>query len=195
MLQLISLWTLTKIFESAEFDVSGKSQMVYLNCFMHHFKDLKPTHKNAQAFSIFKSEIDYHSFEKNFLELHKAGLIQIESETIVFLNHWGQHIDRSKLVEKDDDYAGEVPYYSIENYESRLKESQQFIEMCQRKTKLSREIVLNYLASFVEEQKALSKTYIDFRSCSSHFYYWLVKKLNNTNPQSKTGSTKILGMS
>lgn len=194
MLQLISLWTLTKIFESAEFNVTGKSQMVYLNCFMHHFKDLKPTHKNAEAFSIFKSEIEYPSFEKNFIELHKAGLVQVETETILFLNHWGQHIDRSKLVEQDDDYAGEVPYYSIENYEPRLKESQQFIEMCQRKTKLSREAVLTFLETFLEEQKALSKTYIDYRSCSSHFYYWLVKNKNNTTPQTKAGSNKILGM-
>lgn len=194
MLQLISLWTLAKIFESVDMELSAKSELVYLNCLRHHFKDLKPTWKNAEAFTIFKSEIEFGSFEKNFIELHKAGLVYIESDTILFLNHWGQYIDRSKLVENENDYAGEMPYYSVQSYEPRLKESTEFLEMCQRKTNLSKEAVLKFLESFIEEQKALSKTYIDFRSCSSHFFYWLVKTKNTASSQPKTGSNKILGL-
>ena len=195
MLQLINLWTLTKIFEAAQFDLMSKTQMVYLNCLINHFKELNPTQKNAEAFSIFKAEFDYKSFEKNFIELHKSGLVQIEPDKIVFINLWGQHIDRSKLLENEQEYAGQIPYNSIDSYEPRLKESNQFLEMCQRKTKLSKEAVLKYLDAFLDEQKALSKTYIDFRACSSHFYYLLVKNKAENDGSPKIGSNKILGMS
>lgn len=196
MLKLISLWSLSQIFETSKIKLGGMSQMVYINCLMFHFEKLPATQENAQAFDIFDVELDYTKYERYFVELHKAGLIQIREKSIHFINTWGQFINRAELESPNlDNYVGNLPYHGIKQYSDTLKSSQALIEHCQRQHKLSKLQVESALDDFISEQIAVSKTYIDYKSCSQHFYFWVAKKAPSLSAKKPASSSTILGMS
>ena len=171
------------------------AQMVYINCLMYHFETLPATQENAQAFDIHDVELDYVKYERYFVELHKAGLVQIREKSIHFINTWGQFINRAELeVPNPDNYVGSLPYHGIKQYEDRLRSSRVLIEQCQRQCKLTSQQVEGALNDFIDEQRAVSKTYIDYQSCSQHFYFWLAKKAPNLVAKKTASSNTILGM-
>lgn len=192
MLQLISLWTLNKIFERAKTPIGASCKMIYINCLMYHFEKLEATKSNAVAFEIFDTELDYEKFEKHFVELHKAGLVIIKEKSIFFENHWGQFIDRAKLTENPDGYVGTVLQNSIKNYSEQLKNSTELESHIRRNHKLSLEKYEEFLLVFIDEQTAIGKTYNDYKDVASHFFYWIGKK--KTNSPEKSKSKQILGM-
>lgn len=192
MLQLISLWTLNKIFERSKISLGASSKMIYINCLMYHFEKLEATKQNAIAFEIFDTELDYEKFEKHFVELHKAGLVIIKEKSIFFENHWGQFIDRAKLTENTDGYVGTVLQNSIKNYLEQLKNSTELESHIRKNHQLSVEKYEEFLSIFVEEQTAIGKTYNDYKDVASHFFYWVGKR--KTNAPEKSKSKQILGM-
>ena len=192
MLQLISLWTLNKIFERAKTPLGANCKMIYINCLMYHFEKLEATKQNAIAFEIFDTELDYEKFEKHFVELHKAGLVIIKQKSIFFENHWGQFIDRAKLTENPDGYVGSVIQNSIKSYSEQLKNSNQLQSHIIKNYKLTVEKYEEFLLIFLDEQLAIGKTYNDYKDVASHFFYWIGKK--KTNSPEKSKSKQILGM-
>jgi hypothetical protein len=193
MLKLISLWTLNRIFERAKAPLSGMCKMVYINCLMYHFEKLEATTENSIAFEIFDTELDYEKFEKYFVELHKAGLVIIKEKSIYFENHWGQFIDRSQLSKSDTgEYVNATWQNRIDCYEEELRKSTTLKEHVIKNQKLSEKQYQEHINSFIEEQKAIGKTYNDYKDVSSHLFYWIGKR--QTNPQQKAKSNKILGL-
>jgi hypothetical protein len=195
MFKLLNLCNLSQIFENAKTKIGGMAQMVYINCLMHHFQALEATHDNATSFDIFDVELDYEKFEKHFVELHKAGLVEIREKSIHFINTWGQFINRADLVVPNpDNYVGDLAYNGIKQYEDRLKSSTELSEHCQRAHKMTKEQVSVALDDFISEQFAVVKTYNDYQSCSKHFFYWLAKKATNFTQKRTASSNNILGM-
>lgn len=191
MLKLISLWTLHQIFERAKIPVKGMCQMIYINCLMHHFEKLEATEENSVAFEIFDTELDYEKFEKYFVELHKAGLVIIKEKSIYFENHWGQFIERSLLSRNVSGYATDIQQNSIVGYSEQLKTSKELEAHICKIYKLNNAQYVASLQDFIEEQIATGKTYNNYRDVSSHFFYWLGKRKNNSPEKGK--SNKILG--
>jgi len=193
MLKLISLWTLNKIFDRAKTPIGAMSKMIYINCLMHHFDDLAPTTENAVAFEIFDGDLDYEKFEKYFVELHKAGLVIIKEHSIYFENHWGQFIDRSQLsIKSTGGYVSDIRLNSVQSFEADLKNSTDLKNHIKKNYKLTDSQFEEYLTLFIEEQKAIGKTYNDYKDVSSHLFYWIAKK--KTNPTQKAKSNTILGL-
>ena len=191
MLKLISLWTLTKIFERSKIPLSGMCKMVYINCLMYHFEKLEATTENSVAFDIFDTELDYEKFEKHFVELHKAGLVIIKEKSIYFENHWGQFIDRTQLEQPSGQYVNAM-FNTIKYYEQQLKTSTELRAHIQKHHKLTEVQYEENLEAFIEEQSAIGKTYNDYKDVSSHLFYWTAKR--KTNQPAKAKSNKILGL-
>jgi hypothetical protein len=186
---------LNQIFEQSKTKIGGMAKMVYINCLMYHFESLDASQENAQSFDIYDVELDYAKYERHFVELHKAGLIQIREKSIHFINHWGQLINRTELdAPNPDRYVGDLPYHGINQYEERMKTSAILIEQCQRQHKLSKQQVENALNDFIQEQIAITKTYIDYQACSQHFYFWLGKKAQIIKSSKPASSNNILGL-
>jgi hypothetical protein len=192
MLQLISLWTLNKIFERAKTPLGANCKMIYINCLMYHFEKLDAIKENSVAFEIFDTELDYEKFEKHFVELHKAGLVIIKEKSIFFENHWGQFIDRTKLISNPDGYVNTMSQISMITYSEQLKNSIELQAHIRKNHKLTVEKYEELLLLFIDEQTAIGKTYNDYKDVASHFFYWVGKKRTN-NPE-KSKSKSILGM-
>jgi hypothetical protein len=191
MLKLISLWTLTKIFERSKIPLSGMCKMVYINCLMYHFEKLEATTENSVSFDIFDTELDYEKFEKYFVELHKAGLVIIKEKSIYFENHWGQFIDRTQLEKPNGQYVNAM-FNTVQYYQEQLKNSNELQSHIRKHHKLTDAQYQENLSAFIEEQGAIGKTYNDYKDVSSHFYYWVGKK--KSNQPAKAKSTQILGL-
>ena len=188
MLKLISLWTFKKIFERSKIELSSTAKMLYINCMVHHFEELDEQETNSHAFKIYDGEMDFKKYIKTFAELEKAGLVKIESNGVIFENHWGQFIDRSALTKIN------APINTISHFETELYNNNRLFEHCSKTFILNREKLDGYIVKFIDEQQALNKIYHDFNDVSRHFYFWLQKQLP-TNPQpSKGSSSTILGM-
>jgi hypothetical protein len=181
MLKLISLWTLNKIFDRAKIQIGGMAKMLYINCLMHHFQKLEGTLENSVAFEIFDSELDYDKYEKYFVELHKAGLVDIRQHSIYFENHWVNFIDISQLSN------------SIHSFKDRLINSIDLRNHILKNHKLEESQFQYFLKNFIDEQIAIGKTYNDYKDVSSHLFYWIGKRKKSPNNQ-KPKSNSILGM-
>jgi FkbM family methyltransferase len=83
--------------------LSAKSQMIYINCLIHHFKDLEPAEGNSVAFSLFEEDFgDYSKFKANIQELHKAGLVMITSSNITFIKKYIGSINQNNFTNLHD---------------------------------------------------------------------------------------------
>ena len=188
MLKIFTLYTFKMIFEGLEDDLSSYAKMVYINCLIHHFEDLELSEKNSHAFKIYKTEMEFDKSIKGFIELEKSGLISIEDSHIVFHNNWGQHIDRSALINP----FKEEPFNSVARFKKEILESQTTRDYVLMKYKIQQENYPTLVNKFVDQQVALNKTYSDLHEVTKHFYYWVGKNKNNTDGRGK--STTILGM-
>lgn len=199
MLKLISLHTIDMIFEGAEYSLSPKAKILYINCLMHHFRAKEATEVNSIAFEMFEEDFkDFYKYKANFQELHKAGIIEMTYGKLIFHNKWGQHIDRTKLSapigeQKVNGYS----FNEVEVYESELKSSDSLIELAMMRNKIAKPDVMNLMDLFIKEQKAFGKKYNSFSDCAKHFTYWAQPKSNQmpkeTSKQVKSNG-KILGL-
>lgn len=187
MLKIFTLYTFKMIFEGLENDLSNYAKMVYMNCLIYHFEHLDLSEKNAHAFKIYKSEMDFDKSLKGFIELEKAGLIAIEEKHVNFHNAWGKHIDRNALI-----HSFQSPLNSAEAYKSQLLQSQTTKDFLGMKYKVSHEKYNVLVNEFIDHQTAVNKIYSDLHDVTKHFYYWVGKNHNNFNGTGK--STTILGM-
>lgn len=195
MLKVINLFVIEKIFSDvATQQVSSVTRMVYINCLIYYFKDKEATTRNATAFEIFKCEFDYTKFQKNFIELHKACLVEITDDRIKFYNTWGSFIDRTKL-ESVDKSLGIIgfPEVSIESVCEDLKTNQKLLELTQMKYDLTLQDVLTLIDMFISEQKAHNKTYLNESDCIKHCNYWIGLNTDKLKQKVKKQKTKILG--
>lgn len=195
MLTIINLHTISKIFSE---DVSGAlspmAKMIYINCLMHHFKDKPATVSSIHAFEIFEEDMDYQKFRKYFQELHKAGLVSIGQNSIVFHNVWGRHIDHSRLGKVSAEaYVGGFNIKPAAEYKQELLESENMVELAAMKHRIGKSQVQKMIEVFIKEQSTLEKKYTSFSDCISHFNHWLSKNLEKVPKDVVRSSNKLLG--
>jgi hypothetical protein len=83
-------------------------------------------------------------------------------------------------------------FNSIQSYEADLKNSTDLKNHIKKNHKLTDSQFEEHLTLFIEEQKAIGKTYNDYKDVSSHLFYWIGKK--KTNLTQKAKSNTILGL-
>ncbi len=83
MLKVLNLFVVDKIFNEASDKLGGMSRALYINCLTSHFRDKKAIAVHARAFEMFEQDFeDFGKYRKYFQELHKAGLITINDNSI-----------------------------------------------------------------------------------------------------------------
>jgi hypothetical protein len=177
MLKLINLFVIKSIFDKHK--VSPLSQMIYINCLTHHFKDLDATEENSMAFELFESDFEYEKYKLNFQELHKAKLIVLDNRIIRFNNTWGTFIDRTMLTKKE---AKKDIYKCLDG--------QEFLELVCMKNKVNMDAVKVLIGKFIKEQIALGKNHYNESDCRKHFLYWV--RFNVSEGQIVKSKGKIL---
>lgn len=187
MLELITLATIKKIFDNAHCEVSSLSKMLYINCIMHHFGDLSPIEENSVGFELLDSDVNFDKFKKNFQELKKANIVNINFDgSIIFFPLWNRYIDKTKIEKK-------VVVIDENKIESTLSESTMFIELVCMKNKITDVEAKSLIKKFAKEQKVLDKKHFNDGDCKKHFLNWVKFNLN-TQPKSVVKSnSKILG--
>ena len=195
MLRLINLHIIDIILNKvSKVKLSAKSQMIYINCLIHHFKDLEPAEGNSVAFSLFEEDFgDYSKFKTNIQELHKAGLVMITSSNITFINLWASLIDKTLYGKEYKTQENIFTMQNVQNYEKELMESENLIELSMMKYKISKTQVSKLIELFVKEQEAFEKKYNTFSDCIKHCTYWMGANHHKTAKETVKSSNKMLG--
>lgn len=196
MLSIITLEAIDKIFsERAQIKVSPMSRLLYLNCLTGHFRNLEVSEKNAMAFEMFNVDIkNFETWKKYFIELHKAKLITMMNDLIMFNNVWGQFIDRSSFNEKGNAIY-ESQLKTADFFKEELLNNQTMFEVTGMKYKLAKTSMIKLIEMFVIEQMAISNKYENVGECTRHFIYWAGSNASKiqTSPDIVKSSGKILG--
>jgi hypothetical protein len=195
MLKLINLHIINTILNKvSRINLSAKTQMIYINCLIHHFKDLEATEGNSTAFSLFENDFgDYSKFKTNIQELHKAGLVLITSSNITFINLWSNLIDKSLYGKEFKTQENIFTMQSVKFFEKELLQSENLIELSAMKYKLSKTQVIKLIELFVKEQEAFQKKYNSFSDCIKHCTYWMGSNHHKTPKESVKSTNKMLG--
>jgi hypothetical protein len=195
MLELITLQTIELIFDNNK-KVSSKSKMLYINCLIGYFKGKIATTENSMEFTLFVLEMkNYKKWEQYFIELHHAEIIKIHpiTSSIIFINKWGQFIDRTKLDLAENQLLGSMLKNASELKEEMF-DNKSLYELCGMKFKMTPAQVTLKIELFCKEQDSANKKYKDFGEASQHFNYWIAKGSNAPTQSKASSSSKILGL-
>jgi hypothetical protein len=186
MLEIITLHTIQKIFDDCETEISTITKLIYMNCFIHHFKDKDAKMANSVAFEILDTEIDFEKFKKNFHELHRAGLVTINGSVIMFNNFWSKHIDITQLDKAIDEYTpGKINFLTPEKMRADLMNSEMLQEICRMRYSITKDRMIFLIDLFIKEQTTFEKTYNSPNDCTKHFTYWLQYNKDKTSEDEK----------
>lgn len=194
MLKLINLYVLNKIFtEVAEIKLGATARAFYVNCLTEHFKDKKPTTKNAFAFSILNSDIpNIEKYSKILKDLQKADLIKIDVGNICFYNVWGKYIDKT-LLDKETEEDKKWSPKPASSFMDEILNNQTFYELSMMKYKLGKTQLTRLIEVFVKEQDSLKKKYSNFEDCMKHCNYWINVNSDKVPKETAKSTSKILG--
>ena len=188
MLEIITLSTIKKIFDNANCEVLSMSKMIYVNCLMHHFKDLEATDENSKGFEMESDYLNYELYKKNFKDLEKAGIVIIGFDsTVTFSPLWLRYVDKSLLIKK--------PIVVVDNQEIErvLNQSQAFLDLVCMKHSITILSARNLIKKFSYEQYALGKHHRNESEIKNHFLNWVKFNLNNDVKKIVKSNAKILG--
>jgi len=193
MLSAITLEVIDKIFsKNTVTKVGASTQMLYINCLTKHFRNLECKIENAQQFPLFTTEFpNYEVWKSKLVELHHAGLVSIMGDTIFFINHWSQYIDRS-VYEKSEQIIG-FDIKTVANFENDLRNSESLMSLCGMKNQITPSQTQQLLDLFIYEQTALATKYLDEGAVKKHFLNWLPKNVEELKKKRVTSQTKLLG--
>jgi hypothetical protein len=191
MLNLFTLQVFETIFETrSENKLSSMAKSLYINCLYGYFKGKEATDKNSMAFDIFLSDLkNYSKWQKYFQELHKAKLINIQTDRITFINHWGQFIEREKLTKPISDRK------DANYYRENLQKNKTLIDLIAMKQSLNENQINIFIDLFVKEQEAVLNKYNNESEISKHFMNWCNTQVKKSRPVSEKvkSKAKILG--
>jgi hypothetical protein len=191
MLNLFTLQVFETIFETrSENKLSSMAKSLYINCLYGYFKGKEATDKNSMAFDIFLSDLkNYSKWQKYFQELHKAKLINIQTDRINFINHWGQFIEREKLTKPITSKK------DANSYRENLQNNKTLIDLIAMKQSLNETQINNFIDLFVKEQEAVLNKYNNESEISKHFMNWCNTQVKKSRPVSEKvkSKAKILG--
>lgn len=196
MLGVLNLYVIEKIFnEESEIKLTAMSQMIYINCLMHHFKNKPANVSSAIAFEILEEDFkNFHKYSNNIKELSDAGLITRGIKSIVFNNVWGKHIDKSKLDKVNvQEYVAGFQFQSVTSFKEELLNSRKLIELAQMKYKIANSQINKLIELFVVEQETFEKKYSNFSDCIKHCIYWMATNSEKVSKEVVKSNAKILG--
>lgn len=192
MLKSITLHTIDKIFAETEAPIGSLAKMLYLNCLMHHFRNLEPTASNSVAFEIPIMDIpNYKRYEILFDELMKAGLVEIRPLSIFFVNHWGSHIDKMDFQKTPNDVVVGLHFTNAEQVIKEIVENDYLFELLAMRHKFKREQFEKLVKMFVTEQIAFGKKYYNVNDMLKHFTFWIPQNHQRGSVEKK--QNKLLG--
>lgn len=194
MLNAINLFVLDKIFKERcnGIKLNASTQMFYIRCLSRHFDNKELKYENSQQFEMFDSDFpNYEKWKPKLQELHRAGLINMSGRTIIFINHWGQYIDRTIFVGTHTDES-EFSKSPIE-YLEKLKNSQSLEELCCMKNKITKKQFSTLLELFLKEQTELEKVYFELSDVKQHLINWIPYNIDKIPNIRTATATKILG--
>jgi len=186
MLTVIDLSVIKKIFDNTQGKLPGQSQILYINCLMHHFNNKPAAFNQSSAFDLAFGPAQFKKFIKQYDQLQINGLIQYKDHVIHFPNLWGQYINPVR-------FDNEQTKITVDMFISSLKGSNTMIEVGAMKHHLSRSQMANLIDIFIKEQQATKKEYKNESDCLKHFSYWVGQSKNNINNKTVTSTSKILG--
>lgn len=190
MLKIITLHTINEVFKQAQSPVYANAKMVYISCLIHHFGALEPSESNAMEFALSVDEVQLPRYAASFDELHRAGLVRIEKDEVVFINLWGQHIDRTLLTAEND---SEGSFHKITKFSEQLYGNTSLEEFIRRAYKLSEHQYNMALDEFCAEQDATQRVYHHIREVYGHFKNWCKYNLDKPTHTSAKSTGKLLG--
>ncbi len=169
MLKVINLYCINKIFEESV-KLSAKSQILYINCLIHHFKDLEASIDNSNAFHISTKEINYEKYKVSLKELENSGLIGITNDSILFYNKWDKHLPINYQFVNSDNQPK-----NIINFKEELLNNVALLEVICMRERITMDTCKGLLESFIEIQKVTEKKYRDYNDASVHFVNYASK--------------------
>jgi hypothetical protein len=187
----ITLHTIDEIFNNeASHKPSVYAIMLYINCLTHHFKKKEPYITNLSEFTLAKVSIPNHtSYVSLFAELEKASLIKIQDESYLFFNVWTKHMDISSM--NNDLFISKS--FTCMDFKDQIYKSDQLIELCAMKYKISKAQVIKLMQSFFDEQSAIDTKYPNEQECKKHFLYWIAYNKDKLASETVKSNSKILG--
>jgi hypothetical protein len=193
MLSAITLLVLERIFaQHSKTKLGASTQMLYINCLTKHFKSLDCIEPNSHQFELFESDFpNFITWHPRLVELHRAGLINIVGKTIIFINVWGQYIDRSVYESNELSIGFEVK--TAKTFEEELKSSQSLIDLCGIKYHSTPKQTKQLMEVFLYEQEATGTKYLDEGAIKKHFINWFPKNLERVREIRVSSQTKLLG--
>lgn len=197
MLKVINLYVIDCIFKEANCKIGQRAKMLYINCLIHHFSNKKPSVASIVAFDLLQEEFgDFSKYQKLFIELEKAGLVQVGMDKIAFHNLWGAHINHSELEKVSaDEYVAGFNFYPPTHYMEDLKKSHSLIQVAQSKYSISESTVIDLIDVFVKQQEAFEKKYTSYSDFAKHFIFWIKSNVTKENQEKVVKSNnKLLGL-
>lgn len=193
MLNAINLFVLDKIFQEKcnGIKLTASTQMFYIRCLSKHFEKLELKYENSYHFEMFDNEFpNYEKWKPKLLELQTAGLVSIKGRSIVFLNTWGNYIEKGVYLTNQSD----AEYSSLPKaFQKELAESTSFFELCCMKNKMTKKEYESLLDLFIREQTELGKSYFDINAIKFHLNNWIPSNLEKLRLKKTQSSGKILG--
>lgn len=196
MIKLFNLLVIHNIFtyevkQSAR--LTRSSQMVYINCLAHHFKDLEPNVINSMGFELsFEDNPKLKNFLPEFQILENAGLVNVYLNGVGFKRVWANYIDNRYLETIPPiNYIGAMELQQNNDIKKQLLENEQLVELCAMKYKVAKDLYPKMVDLFLTEQIAFGKKYVSISDCIKHFSFWIPHNLNALNVEKK--KPKLLG--
>jgi len=196
MIKLFNLKVIDSIFKyevKRPNRLTSKSQMVYINCLTHYFKDLEPTITNSMGFEMsFDEYPTLKTFLPEFQILETAGLVNIYLNGVGFKRVWANYIDIRYLETIPPiNYIGAMELQENNDIKKQLLENEQLVELCAMKYKVTKDVFPKMVDLFLTEQIAFGKKYSSIIDCVKHFSFWIPHNLNALNVEKK--KPKLLG--
>lgn len=163
MLKLINLYIIDQIFTKAESEkdlkVGARAQILYINCLIHHFRELDLDENNLVAFSLTKEECYFERLKEHYAKLQMAGLVSVREDHVFFYDLWRDYLDMNQTAEPDD-LGREL--FQKSDLQLHIRRVYKIDEATYKKT----------VETFLSTQKAAGKKYSGVQDIKSHFINW-----------------------
>ena len=174
MLKTISLVVIDKIFEEAakHIKLSALAKQLYINALIRNFKGKVVEKENSFAFQLNISEItNYDKFENLFGELEVAKLVNIDNESIQFINRWSIYMDQS-IFEKKSTWAAVGMNNKASIFVNQMIEDGELYSVVSAKYSIAKDQFINLCKLFVIEKDLEEVNYISYKAIKKDFVWY-----------------------
>lgn len=174
MLKTISLDVIDKIFEEAgkHIKLSGLAKQLYINALIIQFKRKAIEKENSFAFHLNINEItNYDKFENLFGELEVAQLVNIDNESIHFINRWSVYMDQS-IFDKKSTWAAVGMNNAASVFINQMIVDNELYSVVSAKYSIAKDQFINLCKLFVIEKDLEEVNYISYKAIKKDFVWY-----------------------